>query len=413
MTLSTERDGGSSARSVATGRGSKQSDIRAHNERLVLSLLRRRSGLTKAEIARMTGLSAQAVSVIMRKLEDDGLLGRGSIVRGRIGQPSTPMALKADGAFSIGVKIGRRSIEMVLIDFVGNLREVIRETYRWPMPAQVTRFIREGVATITNKLSAAEKSRIAGLGIASPFELWLWEDGVGAPRGAMDTWRTTDLVKELEDHIPFPIYLQNDATAACGAEFVFGRGQDFQSYLYLFIGFFIGGGVVLNGSLLSGTTGNAGAIGSFPLRGRDGQMLQLIDVASASTLEMRLQRDNIDPSPLWNLAEGWSVFPEAVQEWISTIAPPLAEAIVGACSVIDFPAVIIDGGFPPEIRRQIIEKTAEAIDNLNTKGIVRPTIVEGFVGAQARAIGGACLPYFDKYILSSSHVMTEATMGTD
>ncbi|MEI6571943.1 MAG: ROK family transcriptional regulator [Alphaproteobacteria bacterium] len=413
MTLSTERDGGSSARSVTTGRGSKQSDIRAHNERLVLSLLRRRSGLTKAEIARMTGLSAQAVSVIMRKLEDDGLLGRGSIVRGRIGQPSTPMALKADGAFSIGVKIGRRSIEMVLIDFVGNLREVIRETYRWPMPTQVIRFIREGVATITSKLSAAEKSRIAGLGIASPFELWLWEEGVGAPRGAMDTWRTTDLVKELEDHIPFPIYLQNDATAACGAEFVFGRGQDFQSYLYLFIGFFIGGGVVLNGSLLSGTTGNAGAIGSFPLRGHNGQMLQLIDVASASTLEMRLQRDNIDPSPLWNLAEGWSVFPEAVQEWISTIAPPLAEAIVGACSIIDFPAVIIDGGFPPEIRRQIIEKTTKAIDNLNSKGIVRPTIVEGLVGAQARAVGGACLPYFDKYILTSSHVMTEATMGTD
>ena len=413
MTLSTERDGGSSARSVTTGRGSKQSDIRAHNERLVLSLLRRRSGLTKAEIARMTGLSAQAVSVIMRKLEDDGLLGRGSILRGRIGQPSTPMALKADGAFSIGVKIGRRSIEMVLIDFVGNLREVIRETYRWPMPAHVIRFIRDGVATITSKLSTAEKARIAGLGIASPFELWLWEDGVGAPRGAMDAWRTTDLVKELEDHIPFTIYLQNDATAACGAEFVFGRGQDFQSYLYLFIGFFIGGGVVLNGSLLSGTTGNAGAIGSFPLRGRDGQMLQLIDVASASTLEMRLQRDNIDPSPLWNLAEGWSVFPEAVQEWIATIAPPLAEAIVGACSVIDFPAVIIDGGFPAEIRRQIIEETAEAIDNLNTKGIVRPTIVEGLVGAQARAIGGACLPYFDKYILSSSHIMTEATIGTD
>jgi len=267
VTLSTERGGGISARSVAAGRGSKQSDIRAHNERLVLSLLRRRSGLTKADIARLTGLSAQAVSVIMRKLEEDGLLGRGSIVRGRIGQPSTPMALKAEGAFSIGVKIGRRSIEMVLIDFVGNLREVIRETYRWPMPAQVIRFIRDGVSTITEKLSASEKTRIAGLGIASPFELWLWEEGVGAPRGAMDAWRTADLVKELEDHIPFPIYLQNDATAACGAEFVFGRGQDFQSYLYLFIGFFIGGGVVLNGSLLSGTTGNAGAIGSFPCAG--------------------------------------------------------------------------------------------------------------------------------------------------
>lgn len=411
MTLSTERDSGAVVRSVAAGRGSKQSDIRAHNERLVLSLLRRRSGLTKAEIARLTGLSAQAVSVIMRKLEEDGLLGRGSILRGRIGQPSTPMALKADGAFSIGVKIGRRSIEMVLIDFVGNLREVVRETYRWPMPAQVIRFIRAGVETITNKLTAVEKARIAGLGIASPFELWLWEDGVGAPPGAMDAWRTTDLVKELEDQFPFQIYLQNDATAACGAEFVFGRGQDFQSYLYLFIGFFIGGGVVLNGSLLSGTTGNAGAIGSFPLRGQDGQMHQLIDVASASTLELRLQRDNIDPSTLWTLLDGWSTFPEAVQDWIATIAPPIAEAIIGACSVIDFPAVIIDGGFPADIRQQIIERTNECIDMLNTKGVVRPKIVEGLVGAQARAIGGACLPYFDRYILSSSHFTTEAMMS--
>lgn len=407
MTLATDGADEQSFRTVASGRGSKQSDIRAHNERLVLSLLRRRSGLTKADIARLTGLSAQAVSVIMRKLEDDGLLGRGSIVRGRIGQPSTPMALKPDGAFSIGVKIGRRSVEMVLIDFVGTVHDVIRETYRWPMPAAVTRFIKEGVATITNKFTDREKSRITGVGIASPFELWLWEEGIGAPQGAMDEWRTTDLLKDLQDHIPFPLYLQNDATSACGAEFVFGRGQEFQSYLYLFIGFFIGGGVVLNGSLLSGTTGNAGAIGSFPLRGQNGHIHQLIDVASASTLETHLQRNNLDPSPLWNLAEGWSVFPEAVDQWINTITPPIAEAIVGACSIIDFPAVIIDGGFPPDIRKRIVEKTNSEIDLLNTKGIVRPKIIEGVVGAQARAIGGACLPYFDKYILTSTQFAIE------
>ena len=54
-----------------TARGSNQSGMRAYNERLVLSLIRRSGPTSKAEIARLTGLSAQTVSVIMRALEAD------------------------------------------------------------------------------------------------------------------------------------------------------------------------------------------------------------------------------------------------------------------------------------------------------------------------------------------------------
>ena len=79
-------------------RGSNQSGMRAHNERLVLSILRRLGPMAKADIARMTGLSAQTVSVIMRALETDGLLAKGEPVRGRVGQPSVPMGLaRPDG----------------------------------------------------------------------------------------------------------------------------------------------------------------------------------------------------------------------------------------------------------------------------------------------------------------------------
>ena len=74
-------------------RGSNQAGMRAYNERLVLSLVRRQGGLAKAEIARSTGLSAQTVSVIMRGLEEDGLLARGTPIKGRVGQPSVPMHL--------------------------------------------------------------------------------------------------------------------------------------------------------------------------------------------------------------------------------------------------------------------------------------------------------------------------------
>ena len=91
-------------------KGTNQSGMRAHNERLVLSLVRREA-LAKSDIARMTGLSAQTVSVIMRALEQDGLLLRGDPVRGKVGQPSVPMHLAADGAFFYGLKVGRRSAD--------------------------------------------------------------------------------------------------------------------------------------------------------------------------------------------------------------------------------------------------------------------------------------------------------------
>jgi predicted NBD/HSP70 family sugar kinase len=382
--------------------------VRAYNERLLLSLIRRHGSLTKAETSRLTGLSAQSISVITRRLEEDGLLQRGDLLRGKIGQPSTPMALADEGAFSLGVKIGRRSAELVLIDFVGHVRQSLREAYAWPMPDAIIDFTLRGVASIMADLSPLERARVAGLGIASPFDLWQWEDGVGAPKGAMEIWRSTDLVTAIDQHMPFPVYLQNDATAACGAEFVFGRGHEFPNYLYLFVGFFIGGGIVLNGGVLTGPTGNAGAIGSFPVTGVDGKKVQLIDVASAANLEARIRAAGLDPSPIWQMADGWSGFSEFIDDWIDDIAPHLANAIVGSCAVIDFSAVIIDGGFPDHVRSRIVEAIRQSLERLNMQGIVAPHIIEGTVGNQARAIGGACLPFFDKFMLSSTPLLNDA-----
>eukprot|EP01031_Cornospumella_fuschlensis_P042384 gene42385-51765_t len=115
-------------------RGSNQSGMRDHNERLVLSLLRQHGALAKSDIARITGLSAQTISVIMRALEQDGLLLRGEPVRGRIGQPSVPMHLNPEGALFLGLKIGRRSTDLVLVDFLGRVRDSRRKTYRYPTP---------------------------------------------------------------------------------------------------------------------------------------------------------------------------------------------------------------------------------------------------------------------------------------
>ncbi|NJM84385.1 MAG: winged helix-turn-helix transcriptional regulator, partial [Tabrizicola sp.] len=138
--------------------------MRAHNERLVLSLVRRSGALAKSDIARISGLSAQTVSVIMRALEQDGLLLRGVPLRGKIGQPSVPMSLNADGAFFFGLKIGRRSADLALVDFLGRVRGARRRIYRYPTPDAVVAFVREAQPALTALLPEAERGRIGGMG---------------------------------------------------------------------------------------------------------------------------------------------------------------------------------------------------------------------------------------------------------
>ncbi|MGI9507202.1 MAG: MarR family transcriptional regulator, partial [Geminicoccaceae bacterium] len=145
-------------------RGSNQASLRAYNERLVLSLVRRHGGLAKADIARSTGLSAQTVSVIMRGLEKDKLLVRGAPVKGRVGQPSVPMYLAPDGAFSIGLKIGRRSADLALMNFVGEIRQQIHQAYPYPMPDPILDFVDKGRKELLASLPNDSLERVAGLG---------------------------------------------------------------------------------------------------------------------------------------------------------------------------------------------------------------------------------------------------------
>lgn len=380
-------------------KGSNQTTVRAYNERVVLSLVRRFGSLAKADIARSTGLSAQTVSVIMRALEEDGLLLRGEPVRGRVGQPSVPMSLNPDGAFSFGLKIGRRSADLVLIDFLGNVRHRLRRTYRWPTPEPILSFVDEAMLELAAKLEPQERARIAGVGVAAPFELWNWAEEVGAPASEMDAWRGFDLQAEIAAVSAYPVFLQNDATSACGAELVFGAGTRHPDFVYFFIGSFIGGGIVLNSSLYAGRTGNAGALGSMPVPDEKGGTRQLIDAASIFVLEAMLKEQGIDPSPLWYAPEDWVDFGKPLTDWINLTSRALAHAIVTSASVIDFGAAIIDGGFPEWVKLRVVSATREAVNRFDLQGIELPEIIAGEVGSHARSIGGASLPLYSRYLL--------------
>lgn len=388
-------------------RGSNQSGMRAHNERLVLSLVRQNGALAKSDIARMTGLSAQTVSVIMRALEQDGLLLRGEPVRGKIGQPSVPMSLAPDGAYFFGLKIGRRSADLALIDFLGRVRGGLRRVYRYPTPDAVMAFVAEALPALAKQLPADRRGRIGGMGVAMPFQLWAWVQDVGAPQSEMDAWRDRDIQGELAALAGMPVFLQNDATAACGAELVFGTGEKPKDFLYFYIGYFIGGGLVLNGQLFLGQLGNAAGVGPMPVPGPDGRMRRLMTVASLSVLAQALERGGASADQLWENPDRWDV-PEAILDtWMTGAAEGLASATLSASTLLEMQAVLIDGWMPTSVRAEVVRRTEAAFYRLDLSGIEPPVIREGTVGAGARALGAAAIPLSQRYLIDQNAAARE------
>jgi predicted NBD/HSP70 family sugar kinase len=383
------------------GRGTRQTGVRLYNERLVLSLVRHHRALPKADIARLTGLSPPTVSAIVGQLEGDGLVVRRAPQRGRVGQPSVPVSLNPEGAFSIGVKIGRRRSDIVLMDFLGGIRAELHRTYLYPEPAALLAFIAEARDRLSESLTPQRRERIAGLGLALPGELWNWEAEVGAPAGAMQAWKGIDFAAEVGGGSDLPVFSCNDATAACAAELLFGEAGRHPEMLYIFIAWFIGGGIVIDGHLFPGRSGYAGSIGQalVPDPGGSGASCRpLLHVASMYLLERAIKAAGGDPSPIWESPDDWSAIEAHLGPWIDRAADGIAHAVVDAAAVIDFEAAVIDGALPADVRRRVVAATRERLSGLETKGLPPMELAEGSIGNGARAIGAAALPFLAKFM---------------
>lgn len=347
----------------------------SRNERLILSLIRRKGPMPRTALAQATGLSAQAITNLSRKLIENRFLDAEEVVRGKVGQPSTPLALSPGGACFLGLKLGRRLVELALIDFTGQIKLHRQEIYEFPQPDRVLTFARHGIATVCANMPPATRDRISGLGIATPFRLWDWGQD-------MAEWHGRDLRAELAAELPFPVFLENDATTACGAELIFGRNSLPADFLHVYIAHFAGGGIVLDGSLRLGPQRNAGALGSMPVPGGG----QLLDRASVSSLERRLGR-SLPPDN-----SGWDV-PEAIEaEWAEDAGQAMAFVALSAVALVDLPLLVIDGAIPTKTRARLAEATRRAMAEMPAAGIDRPKVIEGSLGRSARILGAAALP---------------------
>jgi predicted NBD/HSP70 family sugar kinase len=382
-------------------RGSSQGGVRQYNERVVLEAVRLHGALPAADIARQTQLTAQTVSMIAKRLLDDGLLVKGEPQRGKVGQPSVPLSLNPDGAFAIGVKVGRRSLDTLLVDFTGARRQRWTLDYRHADPDEVLAEIAQRLKDIRRKLTPAQRERVQGVGIAAPLSMGGWQQLLGVPIRIAEKWQRIDLATEVASRTELPVTLVKDTAAACVAELVAGRGRGIKSFLYVFVDTFIGGGLVLDGHLRAGLSGNAGAIGSLPLwlarSERDNPPAQLLSVASLLNLEQLYGAAGLEVGAANDeraLRAPWS---KHTARWLAEAAAAVAQAINCAACLLDLEGVVLDGSFSRELQAALIAETEGALARYSWEGVSKPQLMAGSIGSDARALGGALLPLYANF----------------
>ncbi len=380
-------------------RGSNQRGMRQFNERTVLQAIRLHGAIPKADLARLTQLSSQTVSVIVERLLDDGLLLKQERVRGRIGQPSVPLSLNPEGAFSIGVQVGRRSLEVLVLDFTGQICHQHVFHYEYPDPDEVLAHVAEALKRLRRQMGE-RWPRVVGLGLSAPLFMHQWAELLGPQAApAMAKWEGVNLQERVQSLTELSVIFAKDTIAACTAELLQGHGQQLRSFLYVFVGTFVGGGLVLSGHLLPGERGNAGAIGSLPLgMAGPGAPAQLLEQASGWQLEQALMQAGQDPQLIHEDAITEPTYQAQVDPWLATASNALAMTIASATALLDLDAVVLDGSLSRGLLDSLLGRTRQSLEAYPLVGIVRPgRLVMGQVGAHARALGGALLPLHTQF----------------
>jgi hypothetical protein len=231
--------------------GSNQTGLRALNERLVLSVIRMHGQLSKTQIADITGLTVQTASVIVRSLDADGLLVANDPVRGKVGQPSVPVSLNPEGALFLGVVLGRRSAELVVVDFLGRILREWDSTADLTDVKYVSDLLLQAAEQMLLTLTAEQTARLQGVGIAVPANFGSDDYRGGSHNGSGS--EAYDLLDRLSvaigQRFDIPVYVQNEAVAACSSELVYGHGKGIPNFVYLHVADIIDGGIVQLGSL--------------------------------------------------------------------------------------------------------------------------------------------------------------------
>lgn len=220
---------------------------------------------------------------------------------------------------------------------------------------------------------------------------------------AFPGWKNVPVVDLLSKRLPFPIHLENNATAAAVGEYWYGAGQGISTFFYIFFSVGLGGGLIINGHPFEGFTGNAGELGYFPAAGETDPLAvfnrpHLGIYFNLPRLYKQLQEHGIQvsqPSELNGLYE--QEVPELL-DWLEVGARHLAPLILAIEYLIDPEAIFFGGRLPDALICNLMDRLDHLLPSLRIEDKrTGPALRRATSGVDAAALGLATLPMYTSF----------------
>lgn len=234
--------------------------VRAQHRAVLLRLLWSHREISRADLARTTGLSRSTVSAIVQDILTTGLVRETRAGSSRGGRRPIMLGFDDDARIIVGIDIGASHVGGVLT----NLRGQILARREWSMMTrQFPRETLEAVVELSRELIDGPQPPLLGIGVAMPAPLDPKTKRV--LRTVMPCWVDVDVAAELGRTFSCPIRLHNDANLGALAEQWWGAGQDGQDLVFVKVATGIGAGLIIGGRIVDGVHGVAGELGHLSI----------------------------------------------------------------------------------------------------------------------------------------------------
>ena len=241
--------------------GNNNSDLTEMNRSLIVKILQQREVCSRAEIAKITGLTQASITKIVAVLMEMGIVTEVGVIKGNGNRRSIGLRLNAEEKQVIGVKFSRHMFAVGVFDISGK-HYTMRET-EFKLEDDTMAVIREMKKQINETLKKYPNVLAIGLALPGPY---LREEGRIAMVTSMPKWHDINFIDEFKQEFDKPLFIEQDANAGALAEWWFGNhGRPLNTLAYLLAGEGVGSGIVENDSLLLGMQGVASEIGHISI----------------------------------------------------------------------------------------------------------------------------------------------------
>jgi predicted NBD/HSP70 family sugar kinase len=170
--------------------------------------------------------------------------------------------------------------------------------------------------------------------------------------------------------------------------------------VYVFIDTFVGGGIVLDSQWRGGLHGNAGAIGSMVTERATASMpspAQALSMASLHQLEQSLIAAGLEGNACYSDQAIDPRYHTHTQTWLAQTSSTLTSIIYNSACLLDMDAVIVDGNMGRRVLAQLIDMLRDQMHRYSWEGVIAPQLIQGTIGADARAYGAGLLPLYSNF----------------